>query len=503
MTETTEKGDYVHIDKFDRAYANKVMLILAGMVMTVMYVEGMLTPSLPTITQDFNVSASQGSLILAMYMVGGVAATPILGKLGDLYGKKLIMVITLGVYAVAVSVTGFSPNFEFMIVSRTIQGVGMAVMPLGMALVREEFPKELIPRAQAVISAMFGAGFAVSLPLGSLVSNDYGWRWTYHSAIPVVVILLVISLIVIKESRFRKPHVKVDAIGAGILAVSLSLIILALSEGQVWGWVSLNTIAFATVGLAMFIPLILYELRYTRKGGEAILNFRLLSIRNVMVANIALTAAGAGMFLSMFALTYRFAYDFQDSIWVTGISLIPFALGTIIFGPLAGVLVTRTGVKPLSIAGALVTAAGFMLQATLPGYNGVLIFEFVCGAGLSLINATVINLIVLTVNPRDMGLATAMNGTFRSLGSSIGAPVAGSLIATYTTTSLMQGPGGILVPVVIPAGTAFYYSFVIAALVFVATALLMPLSREILGRGRKPRQVYGDRPRADVAAGPE
>ncbi len=491
------------MDRFDRSYANKVMLILAGLVMTVMYVEGMLTPSLPSIAGDFNVSASQASLILAMYMVGGVAATPTLGKLGDLYGKKRVMIITIGVYAAAVSVTGFSPTFEFMIISRTIQGVGMAVMPLGMALVREEFPRELIPRAQAVISAMFGAGFAISLPLGSLVSNDYGWRWTYHSAIPVVVILLVISLVVIKESRFRKPEVKIDLVGASLLAAALSLIILALSEGQYWGWTSLSTISFGAAGFVLFIPLVLYELRYTIRGGEAILNFRLLAIRNVMVANIALTAAGAGMFLSMFALVYRFTYQFQDSIWTTGVSLVPFALGTIIFGPLAGVLVTRMGIKPLSIAGAMVAAFGFFMQATLPGYDGVLIFEFVCGGGLSLINATVINLIVLTVNPRDMGLATAMNGTFRSLGSSIGAPVAGSIIATYTTTIFATGPGGTLIPAIIPASTAFYYSFIIAALVFVATAVIMPFSREILGRGRKPAVEFPKGSRANASTGSE
>ena len=501
MSEETGVPDYVSREEFNRNYAYKVMLLLAGLVMTVMYIEGMLTPSLPTIEGDFTITAAQASLILSMYMVGGVAATPVVGKLGDIYGKKRVLVVILSVYAVAVTITGFSPNFTFMIVSRTVQGVGMAVMPLGFALVREEFPKDMIPKAQAVVSAMFGAGFAVSLPLGSWVSNYYGWRWTYHSAIPVVVILAILAFVMIKESRFRRPEVKIDYLGATLLAVTLSLFVFALSEGSNWGWLSTNTLSLIFTGFVLAIPLAWYELRYTRLGGEAILNFKLLSVRNVLVANLILTIAGIGMFLSMFALTYRFQYQFFENssnrILDTGLALVPFALGTIIFGPIGGVLVSRTGVKPISIAGAVITALGFFLQATLPAYWGVLSFEFLTGAGLSLINGTLINLIVLTVNPKDMGLATAMNGTFRSLGSSIGAPVAGSLISTYSTTVIV---GTHIMS--IPDNNAFIYTFIAAAAIFLLAALLIPFGREVLGRRKVQPQVPASSAQVDWGTNP-
>lgn len=473
MSENENVPDYISNEDFNRGYAYKVIMILAGLVMIVMYIEGMLTPSLPVIEGDFNITAAQASLILSLYMVGGVAATPVVGKLGDIYGKKKMLVITLGIYAVAVSVTGFTPNFTYMVISRTIQGVGMAVMPLGFALVREEFPKDLVPKAQAIISAMFGAGFAVSLPLGSLVSNDLGWRWTYHSAIPVIIAMVVISIVVIKESRFRRPTVKIDYIGATLLASVLSMFVLAITEGSTWGWYSDRTLGLAIGGAILAVPLTLYELRYSKRTGEAILNFRLLSIRNVLVANIILTLAGAGMFLSMFALIYRFDFDFYfgnpNYIFKSGLSMIPFALGTMFFGPIAGVLVTRTGVKPIAVTGAIISAIGFILQSTLPGLYGVLVYEFITGAGLSLLNGTLINFIVLTVNPKDMGLATAMNGTFRSLGSSVGAPIAGSMITTYAVMG-------------IPSSTGFSYTFIIAAIIFLSAALLIPLGREVLGK---------------------
>lgn len=481
MVESGKTSDYVSMEDYDRKYANKVIGILVGLVLIVMYVEGMLTPSLPSIQNDFKITAAQASLVLSMYMVGGVAITPIVGKLGDIYGKKKLLIITVVIYAIAVSITGFSPSFKFMVISRTIQGVGLSVMPLGFSLVREEFPKELVPKAQAIISAMFGAGFAISIPLGSLVSNDVGWRWTYHTAIPFVIALAIISAIVIRESRFKRPDVKIDYVGAGLLAVSLSMFVFALSEGETWGWLSYYTLGVTFGGFLLLIPLIWYELRYTRRGGEAILNFKLLSIRNVLVANVILTIVGLGMFLSMQALTYRFIYGFHDSIFKTGLSIVPFAVGTFIFGPIAGVLVSKTGVKPLAILGAVLSAIGFLFQATLPGYMGMLIYEFITGAGLSLLNGTLINFIVLTVSPRDMGLATAMNGTLRSLGSSMGAPIAGSILATYSTLVISTGPNGPKTTS-IPMNSAFTYIFVTAAIAFLAAAILIPLGKEVLGR---------------------
>ncbi len=481
MTENKTLPDYVSMEAYDRRYAYSVLGILVGLIILVMYIEGMLTPSLPSIENDFKITSAQASLILSMYMVGGVAITPIVGKLGDIYGKKRILVVMLSIYTGAVVVTGFSPTFWFMIISRTIQGVGLSVMPLGFSLVREEFPKELVPKAQALISAMFGAGFAISIPLGSFISNDFGWRWTYHSAIPFLLALVIVAVIVIKESRFRKPNVKIDYVGAVLLSSTLSMFVFALSEGATWGWTSIYTLGLVGGGLVVLMPLIWYELAYTRKGGDAILNFKLLSIRNVLVANVILAIAGIGQFLSMQALTYRFIYGFNESIFHTGVSMVPFAVGILVFGPITGALVTKVGVKPLAVLGTLVSAAGFFLQGTLPGYYEMLLYEFITGAGLSLINGTLINFVVLTVNPRDMGLATAMNSTFRFLGSSIGAPIAGSMLATYSYLATVAGPNGPEI-ISVPKDIAFTYIFVIASVVFLVATILIPFGREVLGK---------------------
>ncbi len=467
---------------YDKAYTTRVMVILAMLIMVVMYVEGMLTPSLPSIARTFGVSISQVSLVLSVYLVTGVGLSPIVGKLGDIYGKKKMLVIVLFIYAAAVVSTGFSQNFTYMLVSRGIQGIGLTVMPLGMSLVREEFPRRLVPKAQALLSAMFGAGFAISLPLGSLVSNDLGWRYTYHTAFPFVFALVIVSYFYIRESSYRRPGTKVDYIGAGIFAVALSLVVFGLSDGPVIGWASPTVLALFAAGVALFIPTFLYERKVSRKGLEAIIDMRLLSARNVWVPNIVLAISGFGMFLALQALTYRFEtpapYGFGVSILDTGLGLVPFALGTLIFGPITGSIITKYGVKKMAIIGPLVSAAGFLLEATNPAFDLTLAYGFIIGAGLSIMNASVINLLVLSVDPKDMGLATSMNGTFRNLGSSIGAPVAGAVLSTYSVAAVL----GSAFIISTPTHFAFFLSFMIAVIAFLASSVIVVFAREVIKR---------------------
>jgi MFS family permease len=461
---------------FDRAYSWKVMAIMAVLVMIVMYIEGMLTPSLPGIASEFGVGVSQVSLVLSVYLVTGVALSPIAGKLGDIYGKKRVLTIVLAVYAVAVSVTGFSPSFEFMVASRAVQGVGLTVFPLAMSLVREEFPREMVPRAQGILSGLFGAGFAVSLPLGSFVSNAFGWRATYHSAIPVVVAITIAAFLVLRESPYRRPLAFVDYAGAGVLAVALGLVVLGLSQGPVWGWGSATVLGMLVGGALLLLPTALIERYHHRRGREVILDVRLLRRRNVMVTNLVLVVGGFGMFLAFQALTFRLEFPapvgFGQSIFQTGLSFVAFAAPMLLFAPLASLFVTRVGTKPLTILGCLVGAVGFYvatLATTVPQLLGSM---FVIGAGLAVMNSAVINLLVLTVEPRDMGLATSLNSVFRNVGSSMGAPLAGSLMSTFTVTVYGQS---------FPSATAFHDAYLIAGVAFVLAAGIALFAHEILG----------------------
>ncbi len=481
------------LENFDRRYANRVMLLLAGIVMIVLYVEGMLTPSLPTIQSDFGVDTAQVTLVISAYAVSGVALSPVVGKLGDIYGKRKVLMGTMLAYAAAVSVTGFSPNFEFMVAARTVQGIGLTILPLGMSLVREEFPRELVPRAQGLLSALFGVGFAISLPVGSWVSQDYGWRVTYHTAIPVVVLLTVLVFVLVRESEYRRPDTRVDYVGAGFLGAALAGIVVALSQGQVWGWTSPLTLGFAIGGLLLFLPFVAWERRWTRRKHEPIVDPVLLGERNVAVTNVVLTVAGLGMYMALFALIYRFEYPsvsggFSQNILQAGIDIVPLALAMLVVAVVASVGVSIVGVKPLALGGAGVSALGFALLATAHTLALSLVYEFVTGAGIALLNASIINMLVLTVDPKDMGQATAMNNVFRNLGGSVGAPIVGALLATYVTGVVV--PAGPLAGTDLPSLAAFQYAFWIAAIITVAGGLAVVFGEEVLGPRRHPKFAH-------------
>jgi len=474
----------LEIGRFDRRYANRAMLLLAGLVIVVLYIEAMLTPSLPSIAAQFNVSEAQVSLVLAVYLVSGCALAPIIGKLGDIYGKKRVLVYVLIIYAASVSVTGFSPNFAFLVAARTVQGIGLGIFPLAMTLVREEFPRELVPRSQGLLSGMFGVGLAISLPLGAFISNGYGWQVTYHTAIPFVVLLTVLSAIVLRESRYRRPQAKVDYIGATGLGCSLALIVLGLSLAPSWGWAAVGTWTLMGLGISILIPVGLYE----RWATEPILNYRMLKERNLMVTNLVVTLTGLGYFLALQAMTFRFqsppGSGFSYSIFSTGVALVPFAIAQLIFAPLAGHFVSRTGIRPMVFLGSTIGCIGFVLAALSNSPASLMVSEFVASAGLAIAIASIINLMVLTVEPKDLSLATALNTVFRLVGSSVGAPIAGTIMTTYAIS--VATPGG---SILVPSPLAYEIIFAIAAASFVLIAVLAIFAREMLGRRRNVSHV--------------
>jgi MFS family permease len=470
--------------EFNRSYANRTLMIFATFAIFVMYVESMLTPSLPSIASDFNVTNAQVSLILSMYLVSGVALNPVVGKLGDIYGKKKVFTYVLVIYAVAVSVSGFAPTFSFLVTSRTIQGIGLTMFPLAMSLVREEFPRDLIPRAQGILSGMFGAGFAIGLPLGAYLSNEYGWRTTYHTALPLAALFVVLVSSRVKESRYTRPNARVDYLGASLLGVALGMIVFALSQGPTWGWTSPLTLGMVMASIILLIILVVYESGEGRK--EPILNLTLLGMRNVLITNIIILITGLAMFLAFQTLVYELELPPPVgngyNIFQTGVSLVPFAIMMLILSPITGAMVSKVGVKPLAAVGSIIAAFGFLLASTTGNANELIESISVAGAGLAITMSSAINLLILTVNPREMGLATSLNTVFRTMGSSLGAPIAGSLLSTFTIWIFEGYFHGVPMFYSAPAKVAFQYSFYIAAALFLVAGIASLFSKEVLGK---------------------
>ena len=260
---------------FDSRYAYTVLFTLAGMAIMVTYVETMVIPAFGNFEQFFDVhDASTIAWILSAYLLVGVVVTPIFGRLGDLYGKKKILLIAMGVYAVAVTIAGFTPNIGawaglsrpnqiyVLIGVRAIQGVGMAMFPLGFAMLPEVFPANRVGQAQGLLSGMFATGAAAGLVGGGWIAQNYGWQLTYHTVIPVAIFMFIVAAILIRESKIRRV-LKIDIPGVTSLGLGLTFLMLGITEGAYWGWGTLNAVSFAGIpwGVPQFFLLAAIAIR--------------------------------------------------------------------------------------------------------------------------------------------------------------------------------------------------------------------------------------------------
>ncbi|GAB6947574.1 MFS transporter [Vulcanisaeta sp. JCM 16161] len=471
------KGEY------DVAYAWRATAILVTLTLVVMYTEGMLVPSLPTIQRDMNISAADASWILSIYILMGTLSSAIMGKLGDMYGKKRMLMITMITYTIGALITGFSTSYGMLLVGRALQGVGMAMMPLAFALVREEFPPRMIPQVQGLISAMFGVGMAVSLPLGAYVSQTLGWQATYHTVYPFIILEDLMVYLYIRESRVRNPQ-PIDWIGLFLLSVSLASGLIAVTDAPTYGWTDPLIILLLTLFVLGFGVFILYETTVD----HPLVPISLLGNSNVMAANIGVALAGFALFLMAQALTYLLespkplGYDL--SILDTGIMMIPMAVVQMIVAPIAGRVITSIGARKLAVIGSSIAIIGLLMltYTSFYGLSYVIGSMSVLSAGISMVNVAVINILVFSVGRRNMGLATGLNSVFRNIGGAWGPAVAGSLMSMYQASVLIS-----LKPlfwITLPAKFSYQLMFIITTALYVmAIVVIVALTREIFVKG--------------------
>jgi len=448
---------------FDERYGWRVLLILAAMAIMVTYVETMVLPAYSNFESFFHVyDASTIAWILSAYLLVGVVVTPIFGKLGDIYGKKKILLVAMGVYAIAVSLAGFTPNIGAamglsrpnqiyaLIGVRAIQGVGMAMFPLGFAMLPEIFPPAKVGQAQGILSGMFATGAAAGLVGGGWIAQTYGWQLTYHTVIPVAILVFVLALVYITESKIRLART-IDVPGVTSLGLGLTFLMLAITEGAYWGWGNFSAVhygalpwgtpEFFVLAVAAFAVFLWWEPR----APSPVISFASLKERNIWVSNVNGVLVGMTMFLLFTVLIILGEYPspgFGLGELNAALLFIPAVVGMMVAGPFLGRAISRYGPKPVMIVGFFLIFVGAL---GLIAFNRATIDIALLAIPIMVGNVGVLismsNIIVLSVDPKTMGVQTGMNQTFRNLGSAIGPVLVTSILASYAFTILIpQGP---------------------------------------------------------------
>ncbi len=467
-------------EKYDLSYAKKAALILVSLPVLVMYTEAMLIPSLPSIQRQFQVTPSDISWVLSIYLLTGTISVAIFGKLGDMYGKKRVFLIALIIYSIGVTLTGFSPNFSFLLFSRALQGVGIAILPVGLTIVREEFPPHLVPQVQGLISAMFGIGIVIALPIGSYISQYYGWEWTYHTVVPFVIFTLLVSAKVLRESRVVTGG-KFDFGGAILLSLFASTGLVAVTRAPHVGWTSISTIMLLLVSLISLIGLVLFELR----ARNPMVPLYLLFSRNTLIANMGIFLASFGIQLTMQSVTYLFQmpppYGYGKNILDTGLFMTPNAVAMLFVAPMVGKFIVKFGGKPFVFIGAMVSMTGLLLlakYATSISIPLLILLIILVGSGISILNVSLINLLIFSVEKKIMGITTGLNSLFRNLGASWGPAIAGTIMTMYSTKIIFSSSP--LIELKIPTNTAYMITFFAASILFLLLALSSFFIKEVM-----------------------
>lgn len=450
-------------DNAARRHHNVTLAVLTFAGIAFALQQTMIIPVLPQLQREFDTTTGWVTWLLTGFLLSASVLTPLLGKLGDQYGKERLLLISLGIFFVGSVAAIFAPNIGVLIACRIVQGAGAAVFPLSFAIITDEFTPDKIGVAIGVISAVFGIGGGLGLVLSGLVVDHLAWQWIFVVGAAAVGGALVLIYVFVPESPIKTPS-RLDLGGAGLLSSALVALLLALTEGESWGWTSGRTVALLVAAFVLFVVWGRYELRVP----EPMVDMRMLAKRPVLVANTTALLAGFALF-GAFVLVPNFVqmpssvgYGFGADATTTGLYLLPSALVGFFSGPLSGVFGNRAGSKwPLAV-GMAIGGVGAVMLALLHDAPWQLVLGMtVLGAGVPMAFAAMANVVVESVRRRETGVATGMNTVMRTVGGVIG----GQAGAAILTADTIAGTS-------IPAESAFTTAFAVAAVGSLTAALV-------------------------------
>jgi EmrB/QacA subfamily drug resistance transporter len=443
------------------------VLSLAGLAFAVL--SSAVIPALPTIQRDLHTTETGVAWLLTGYLLSASVATSIIGRLGDMYGKERLLLITLLVLAAGTLLAALSHSLGVLIAARVIQGTGGGIFPLAFAIARDEFPPERVAGSIGLMSSILGVGAGFGIITGGLIVEHLTWQWLFWLPLAFALLAAVCTWRFIPESPIRVPG-KVNWLAAILMSTGICCVLIAISETTTWGWGSAKTLSLLCVGLVICATWVLVEVR----SREPLIDMTMMRIRGVWTTNLTGFLLGAGMY-SSFIVFPEFAqlpkstgFGYGASVVDSGLYLLPSAFGMGLLGSLAGRVAHRFGSKAALVTGSGITAVAFLWLAVAHAHPyDMLITAALLGVGIGLAFSALGNLVVQAVPFHQTGVASGMNTVMRTLGGALG----GQIVATLLVDNTVHGT---------PKLAGFIESFLLAAaflIVCTFAALLVPEAR--------------------------
>ncbi|MEU1418726.1 MFS transporter [Kitasatospora sp. NPDC005751] len=421
--------------------------------------------ALPTIVSDLG-GLEHLSWVVTAYMLASTAATPLWGKLGDMYGRKRFFQASIVIFLVGSVLCGIAQNMGELIAFRALQGLGGG----GLMVLSQAIVGDLVsPRDRGKYQGLFGAVFGVTSVLGPLLGglfvDNLSWRWVFYINLPVGVVALVVIAAVLHGTEVKRRH-RIDYLGTVLIAsVATCLVLMTSLGGTTWAWSSWQIVGLGVLGVVLLVAFVLVE----RTAAEPVLPLRLFRSRTFSLVAVISFVVGFAMFGALTYLPTFLQVVMQVSPTMSGIHMLPMVLGMLFTSIGSGQIVARTGhYRAFPIAGTAVTTVGLLLLSGLDEHSST--FEMSCyflvfGLGLGLVMQVLVLIVQNSVGYQDLGVATAGATFFRSIGASFGVSIFGTVFASGLNSRLSDAlASGVPVPAGFDPGAITSDPRVIAAL---------------------------------------
>ncbi|WP_075738117.1 MFS transporter [Streptomyces acidiscabies] len=447
------------------------VLALAGIVVSLM--QTLVIPIVPELPKLLDAPASDTAWAVTATLLAAAVATPVVGRLGDMFGKRRMLLVSIVLLVGGSVVCALADSLVPMIIGRGLQGLSAAVVPLGISILRDTVSAEKLAGSTAVMSASLGVGGALGLPIAAFIAENWDWHilfWT-SAALGVVSFLLVMTFV--PESTNRAGG-RFDLVGSLGLSAGLVSLLLAVSKGADWGWTSGTTLTLGAVAVVVLLAWGWWELR----AAQPLVDLRTTAKTQVLFTNLASIALGFSMFAmslvlpQLLQLPEQTGYGLGESMMTVGLVLAPQGFVMMVMSALSAKVTKAKGPKVTLMIGALIVSGGYALNIVLMSevWHLVLV-SCVIGAGVGFTYGALPALIMGAVDPSQTGAANSLNTLMRSLGTSFASAIAGVVLAQMTTDfggRALPSEGGFKVVMVIGAG---------AALVAFLLAMFIPKGR--------------------------
>lgn len=416
---------------------------LAGAGLVASFMQTLVTPIIPHLPEYLHTTPADASWALTATLLAATIFTPISGRLGDMYGKRRVLVAILVLVAIGNVIAAFSNELVPMVVARALQGAGLGAIPLGISIMRDVLHPKRLGGAVALMSATLGVGGAVGLPIAALIAQHFDWHLLFWLGAVLSAIVVVVVLLVVPVSTLRSGG-RFDLLGAVGLGVGLIGVLLAISKGADWGWMSPVTLVLAAGGIVVLVAWGAYELRVT----DPLVDLRVAARRPVLLTNLASISIGFSFFVVTASLPIVLEAPRTTpaglglDLVTASLCLMPLGLVMFLTSPLAARLTAARGPRTSLLLGIAVIAISFTLGIfLLDEVWHVLLISTVMGVGVGFGYASLPQLIMRAVPPNETAAANGLNAVMRTLGSSLSATLVGVILASSMVTA-----GGVTSP---------------------------------------------------------